>query len=228
MNNLTRKQKIIIVVIISVVSIFCYYIYSKNNKDIIIDNEEMENISKENETNKDIVEEKESKIIVHISGAIKNEGIVELNEGSRIADAIEKAGGLKESANTKEINLAFKLEDGMKIYIPIIGEDINNNVILSSEVDSTEKYITSSGGNGGSVKKSQVEEDNSKNEKININTAVESELDSLPGIGLATAQKIIAYREEIGRFKSIEDIKEVSGIGDSKFEKIKDKICVGY
>ena len=225
MYEFNKKQKIIIVIILSVIIIaFLYYIYTKEETIFITEEENIqENLTSKNE----IVEQKEEKekIIVHVSGAVNKEGVIELEEGSRISDAILKAEGLKENADTKKINLAFKLEDGMKIYIPTIGENIEEDGQSNEEnsIDETTKYITSSSGEDQEEKK---KEDIKKNDKVNINTANQTELETLPGIGPSTSLKIINYREENGDFKSIDEIKEVSGIGDAKYENIKDLICV--
>ena len=226
MYEFNKKQKIMIVIIGSMIIIaFLYYIYTKD-EDTVISSEEniTENIEKTEET-EEVMEEENHNIIVHVSGAVNSEGIVELEENSRISDAINKAGGLKENADTKRINLAFKLEDGMKIYIPVIGEivetqDGNNNI-----VDETSKYVTSSSDNVQKTENNQKGQQE-KNEKININTATQTQLETLPGIGPSTSLKIVNYRQENGKFKNIEDIKEVSGIGDAKYENIKDLICV--
>lgn len=196
MRNINKKQKIIIVITLIVIAI-TYYIYSKKNN--VEDNLNQELTIQENTQEHTVkAEEEKQKIIVHISGAVKNEGIVELEIDSRIADAIEKAGGLKEEADMKNINLAYKLEDGEKIYIPAIGENNEVDQIMNNQMyENTEENTA----------KNQT---NSKQEKININTATEEELDTLPGIGPSIASKIISYREENGKFNSIEDIKEVS------------------
>ena len=225
MYEFNKKQKIIIVVILSIIIIaFLYYIYTKD-KSTFISSEELK---VENTTEKEEVKEEERKrIIVHVSGAVNKEGIVELEADSRISDAIDKAEGLAENADTKKINLAFKLEDGMKIYIPKIGEEESEEG-QESTGDETSKYITSSSG----VVDTQ-ENESGKNigektttGKVNINTASQTELETLPGIGPATSSKIISYRKENGKFESIEEIKEVSGIGDAKFENIKELICI--
>ena len=141
------------------------------------------------------------------------EGIIEVEEDSRISDIIDKAGGLLENSNLDEINLAYKVEDGMKIHIPT-----NEEISKKKEVEvTTNQYVYSE-------KKESKEE--IINKKININTATEQELDQLQGIGQSTANKIIKYREENGKFKNIEDIKNVSGIGDAKFDGIRDEITV--
>lgn len=221
MYEITKKQKIIVAIILFMVIIcIIYYFYTKDNiafsadEEIFIENNVEEKIEETEEVN-----QTSNKIIIHISGAVNKEGIVELEENSRIADAVEKAGGLKENADINKINLAFKLEDGMKVYIPSI-EERKNEININNQIDEeqTSKYITSA---------SELNEDTNQNtDKVNINTANQTELETLPGIGPATALKIINYRKEKGKFKSIEDIKEVSGIGDTKYEKIKDLICV--
>ena len=133
----------------------------------------------------------------------------------------KRHGGVKEDAYIEDINLAYKLEDGMKIYIPTKQEKDSNNIMEIPKTEETEKYVTSSSG----VSTKEETEKNEK-QKININTATQTQLETLPGIGPSTAIKIITYRKEKGKFKTIEDIKEVNGIGDSKFEKIKDYITV--
>lgn len=226
-----KKQKIIVVIIGSMIIIaFLYYIYTKEEDNIIYTEENVtENIAEDLEESEENTKEEINKIIVHVSGAVNKEGIVELEENSRISDAINKAEGLKENADTKNINLAFKLEDGMKIYIPTIGENMEENEANEQNqnanmIDQTSKYVTSSSGVMQDEQTNEQEE--KKNEKININTATQTELETLPGIGPSTSLKIVNYREENGKFKTIEDIKEVSGIGDAKYENIKDLICV--
>ena len=220
MYEFNKKQKIILGIIISIIIIsFLYYIYTKDDQ-ISISTEETieENIVEEETEEENIVEEN---IIVHVSGAVNKEGIVELAPNSRISDAIDQAEGLKENADTKEINLAFKLEDGMKIYIPTIGE--NNNI----ENEESSNYITSFGGIVQAQEENiEINSDKKTSQKININTATQTELETLPGIGPSTSTKIINYREENGKFQTIEEIKEVSGIGDAKYENIKDLISV--
>ena len=125
-------------------------------------------------------------------------------------DAIKKAGGETKAADLSQVNLAYVLQDGQKIYIP------NKNEKISA-------YISEN--NGENVKEDNI---TTKKEgtKVNINTASLEELDQLPGIGSAIAQRIIDYRSEHGEFKKVEDIQEVKGIGDAKFNEIKDDITV--
>lgn len=149
--------------------------------------------------------ESKEEIILHISGEVINEGIVKLNNGDRISDAIEKAGGTTKEADISKINLAYKLKDGQKIYIPsIYDEEITEYIIDKAGKD--------------------VLESNEKTDKVNINTANQTELETLSGIGTSTAMKIIQYRETNGKFKSIEDLMKVNGIGKAKFSNIKDNI----
>lgn len=147
-------------------------------------------------------------IYIHVAGAVANPGLIELLPGERIADAIEAAGGFTELADISGINLALRVSDGMKIYVPVQGE--NAQLITPAPYEDTRTFDTVSTGSG----------------LININTASLEELKNLSGIGDSTAQKIITYRNEHGRFYCIEDIMFVSGIGESKYNAIKDRICV--
>lgn len=168
----------------------------------------------------------DDRILVHVSGAVNKEGVVELKVDSRISDAIEKAGGIKEEASIEDINLAYKLEDGMKIHIPTKQEqESNRNAKVEDTVEeATEQYVITSSGGANQEEKSG---NNSMSQtKVNINTATQTQLETLPGIGPSTATKIISYRKEKGKFSKIEDIKEVSGIGESKYNKIKDLISI--
>lgn len=149
---------------------------------------------------------KAASIFVDIGGEVMTPTVAELPEGSRVADAIEAAGGLTDKADLSDINRAAFISDGEKIFIPSVDEKSGYGADGSSDALS-----------GGSY---------SSDGKININTADSQQLQQLTGVGPATAEKIIAYRTENGRFKSIEDIKNVSGIGDKTFEKFKDSIRV--
>ena len=213
LDNLTKKQKIIVIAIAGIVVIgIMYFIYNKNQvkEDINIENEILVNnvITNENNTNDDIV-------IIHITGSVKNPGIVKLKEGSRIEEAIESAGGLTENADITKVNLAYVVEDGTKIKIPSASEeDIGDEDIIDSK-----------SGDNIIIEENAVPSNNST-QTININKATEKEFETLPGIGPSLASKIIEYRNQNGKFESIEDIKNVNGIGDNKYEKIKDLITV--
>lgn len=224
MNNLNKKQKIILG-IISVI-IMCaigYYVYAKDESIEQVEENQLQ--IEENKTTNEEEVYSDDTIKIHISGEINKEGIVELKPNSRLADAIDKAGGVKENADTDKINLAYILEDGMKIRIPNKNEKNvkENNEQISNNKDITDSYISKS---SGVVTNENNNEEGNKTSKVNINTATQTELETLPGIGPSTASKIIAYRKEKGKFKNIEELKDVSGIGNSKYDKVKDLISV--
>lgn len=172
---------------------------------ILSEDKQAESVSDNQET---IVEaESETPVIlVDIGGEVINPMVAELEEGSRVEDAINAAGGVTDDADLTEINRAAFLEDGDKILIPTKSDKSEN----ASEADTS---------NGG-TETGTVYQD----ERVNINTADSEQLQTLTGIGPVTAEKIIEYREENGRFDNIEDIKNVSGIGEKTFEKLKDDI----
>lgn len=189
-------------------------------KNITVSEESKDNKEKEgNEEDKKENISSETGIFVHIDGYVNNPGVYQIKENERTNVLIEKAGGLKNGYSIKNINLAAKLSDGDKVYIPsieeekILGNQNNNNV------NTVGKHINNGNNSNNNVSIT-------KNNKININTANVSELKQITGIGESTANKIIDYRENVGKFKKIEDIKEVKGIGDSKFESLKNKITI--
>ena len=162
-------------------------------------NEEREELAENNK--KEISKEEANKIVVEIKGEVVNPDVYEMPEGSIIKDLIEKAGGLKDGASVDNINRAEQLHNHQLV---IIGDKVTIN-------------------NEGAV---QGEISKSDNSLININTASADELENIPGIGAVKAESIVSYREENGDFKAIEDIMNVSGIGEKSFEKIKDKITL--
>lgn len=176
-----------------------------SDSDLNSDSDSDANSNLHADTNHAVAEETAKTILIHVSGAVKLPGIVSLKEGSRVSDAIEAAGGLSEGCELKDINLAQFVKDGIKIYIPYVGE--------TPYISKNESYVS----NDDASPTSQI---------ININTAGINQLVELDGIGEATAKKIIAYREKNGNFKKIEDLLKVSGIGDAKFNAIKDNICI--
>lgn len=196
-------EKIIFLsIIVGVLAIYLVYHYVTNSSSEYIE----ENIYIETNNQP----EEKNKIFLHITGEVNAPGIIEIDEGARLADVIEAAGGFTENADINKINLAYIVKDGQKINIP------NVNYV------DTNSYITENMG------ENIIIEDitSSSTNLVNINTATQTELETLTGIGPSTALKIIKYREENGKFKTIEEIKNVAGIGDSKFEAIKDEICV--
>ena len=143
---------------------------------------------------------------VHITGQINREGVYEIKDGDRLEDLINKAGGLSPDADSKSLNLAMKLEDQMKIYIP------SKDEILDQEDASTDQIISNA-------------DPSSQEGKININEASKEELMTLPNIGEKRAQAIIDYRES-KKFETIEEIKNVTGIGDKFYQAMQDLITV--
>lgn len=204
-KKIIENKKILIIGIAIIILILLFMIK-------IIDNKYQKNNSTNTEYISSIETEKEEafqeeRIIIYITGEVNKEGVIELPEGSRIADAIEKAEGVTENANLKNVNLAYALEDGQKIYIP------NKNEEETIITEFTEGIVNDS-------------DDVKQNKSININKADINELQTLNGIGESLAQSIIKYREENGNFKTIEDVKNVPGIGENKFENIKENIKI--
>lgn len=209
-----KKLIIVIIVVLLLTGLFCYFRFREpENVDVF----QPEDGIVTNESTNTVEEVEEEMIIVHVSGEVKEPGIVKLKEGERIADAIEKAGGATDDADLSKLNLAYVLEDGVKVRIPKKNEGENAGEYVSEE--SGEEVIQE-----GSVEAEESTQTTSK--VVNINKANQEELMTLPGIGESTAQKIIDYRKENGNFQTIEDIKNVSGIGDSKFNQIKSLIKV--
>lgn len=218
-KELSAKQKIIVVGIIILVSAIGGYGFVSIEKeksmqmvslDDVYENQNEENIIENNTSEDD--EMLEEKIVVHITGEVNKVGIVILKQGARIADAIEAAGGATVEADLDEINLAYLLEDGMKIYIP-----------NKKEINVEKEYITSNSGNNVIVKDVKS---GGVSKKVNLNTASQSELETLPGIGPSIANRIIEYRDQNGKFSKIEDLQNIKGIGDAKFANIKEQITV--
>ncbi len=201
MYSFTKREQIVILIIVFIIVSLLGYkfvIYDMINKK---ENLQLIKTDPIIEQAEDEQVEMSKTIFIHISGQVYNPGLIELPRGSRINDAVKLAGGLKKDSDIDKINLALILQDEDKVYIPKIGEENNIDDINSG-----------------------VSNDSQTN-KIDINNCTKEELCSLPGIGEVTAQKIIDYRSQI-KFKKIEDIMEVSGIGDKKFEAIKDLIVV--
>ncbi len=162
-----------------------------------------------------------TKNYIDIKGSVKKPGVYEFKENDRVIDAIKLAGGLTKNANTNNINLSQKLTSEMVIYVYSDSEiKSQNNPLTCDTICKTEVIEVNN-----CIENTQETKTNNS-ELININKATISELDSLDGIGESKAQAIIDYREQNGNFKSIDDLKNVSGIGDTLFESIKDKITV--
>ena len=136
-------------------------------------------------------------IFVHVLGAVADPGLYQLREGDRVVDAIASAGGYAEGADEAQLNLARVLSDGEQLYVPVVGE------------------LPALDASGGAV-----------GGKVNLNTADQAALETLPRVGPALADRIIAWREQNGRFASIDDLMSVTGIGEKTFEGLRELVTV--
>ncbi|WP_449537045.1 helix-hairpin-helix domain-containing protein [Ferdinandcohnia sp. Marseille-Q9671] len=143
--------------------------------------------------------EEEKTILVDIKGGVHKEGVIEVQDGMRVKDVVDMAGGFTKDAEHRQVNLAQRVVDEMVIYVPRIGENLNPSLR-----DMTQN-------NDG---------------KVSLNKATQEELETLTGIGPSKAAAIISYREEVGPFKALEDLLLISGIGQKSFEKIKDELTL--
>lgn len=161
-----------------------------------------------------------AEVVCDISGAVKHQGVYRLKNGARLEDLIEKAGGLTKDAQLQAINRSQLLKDQDKVYILGKGDKTEaaqtaNSAAASSPSASASASSVSSSASGAA-----------SGDLINLNTATASDLQKLNGIGEKKAEQIIAYRQEKGSFKSIDELKEVSGIGDKTFAAIKDQLTI--
>lgn len=154
--------------------------------------------------------EQPKEITCDISGAVNEEGVYTLTNGARLDELIKAAGGLRKNAQLKAINRALILKDQEKVHIPFKGEKVTR--ACASGDPQTEN--------------SRQEQETDSGNKINLNQASSSDLQKLNGIGQKKAEQIIAYRQEKGEFKKIEDLMQVSGIGEKTFAALKDKITI--
>lgn len=196
---------ILISVCVAVVGLW-YLSFFKEDK-INLNSSEMTTVEYNNDNTELAPKSNTSKVCV--SGEVANAGVYEIKEGDRIEDVIKMAGGATENADLYALNLAKYVKDEDNIIIPKKSVDKNDIVAQNS----TDKAIDNENNDG-------------KNYPININVADKAELMSLSGIGDKIADEIIAYRKENNGFKTIDEIKKVNRIGDSVFNKIKDKITV--
>lgn len=203
-----NKKILIILLIITLLIGGLIYFFRLDNKD----NEDITYI----ETTTKLVEETKANNYVDVKGSVKKPGVYEFKENDRVIDAIKLAGGLTKNADTSNINLSKKLKSEMVIVINTKSELKNNNNLTCDAVCTREVIEVNN----------CIETENKTNNKININTADINKLTELDGIGESKAKTIIEYRTTNGLFKNIEDIKNISGIGESLYNKIKDKITI--
>ncbi len=228
-----RKQIILGTIVVVLAFISCFFAYKKFSSEKKEDDDKViakfikKDDDKKEETVKTTKDNTKDKTIykVDIKGEIVNPGIYSLEANSRIIDVINLAGGLTENANTTVINLSKKITDEMVIII-YSNEQVNDfQKTKEIEQQVQEKCL------GDTIKNDACIEENNQTEEnittlVSLNTATKEELMQLPGIGEAKALDIIKYREENGPFQTIEDIKNVSGIGESLFAKIKENITI--
>jgi len=213
------------------------YLIIRSNHDIIIDSKSSKNTStveknvaieseagnvKMNTETKE--EKKKDEIKIYVVGCVNNPGIVTLEKGQLIDDAVKLAGGFGKEADPGNINLVYKLEENLMLYIKS-KKELQQNSPGAAEAGEAGKGVKLVKDSGGAVV-NEPQHSNSSNARVNINTASASELDTLPGIGEATARDIISYRENNGLFKTIKDIMKVPRIKESRFAGIKDFITV--
>ena len=179
------KNQFIAVAVLSVIIIggwITYYLYQPVSKPQIKISKTVVNKSKV------------LKVFVHVAGAVKEPGVYELNTDSRVIEAVKKAGGFTDGADTDSLNLAAKIQDSQKIMVTDINKAVQSQAIAPDIEQS-----------------------------INLNTATAEQLEELSGVGETIAKRIIEFREEKGSFSSVDELKEVEGIGEKKFAKIKEE-----
>jgi len=228
-----RRTVKILAVIIVVVTAFLFFGPKGKNENVTLENKKDEISSgKASETandggNGEVAEESDKeketkgggKIFIDIAGEVKNPGVYEVTSDSRIFEAIEKAGGLTEKADTTNVNQAETVKDGQKISIPKKGATAQSSGGSGGEPSHTTSAPASNAQTSAGT-------DPASGAKININSADSSQLQTINGIGPSTAEKIIRYRTSKGTFKSIDDLKKVNGIGDKKLEKLRPYVTI--
>ena len=202
-----NKNKYLLITIILVFTLLTVMVINlnANSKEYIIGDTDSSTIQDESiadDAEKENYEQEEnSKVTVFVSGEVLNQRVVELEKGKRLIDAVEICGGLTEKADLNAVNLALVLEEEGHYIIPAIG---NTNVVNATNLNQM----------------------NSSSNLVNINSADIELLKTLPGVGDVLGQRILDKREELGKFTSIDQLNDVSGIGDKKFSDIKDKVTI--
>jgi competence protein ComEA len=199
------------IIIAAIIALTAIYYFLEESKSVVsnVENFVPTEVKDENEIQKTQNQTEEIVIIiVDVKGQVKMPGVYSSKQGERVIDVIQRAGGLTENADESKVNFAEHVQDAMVIYIPAMGEE---GIPVAAGTTGTLPHT-----DGGSTNQA----------KINLNKADINELQNLPGIGPSKATAIIEYRETNGLFKSVEDLKNISGIGDKTFEKLKDLIIV--
>ena len=204
------KRKMTMITIAAAFVAAGIYFFSQQGEDPA-DTEDIFSVTaKEVEMEQSVNEAAEPEIIkVDVKGAVKSPGIFTAQAGDRVIDLISSAGGFTEKADTDKVNFAQIIEDQMVIYVPEIGEEDKGN-LENIQVGTSGDAVTK-GPSGGLV---------------NLNTATQEDLQTLTGIGPSKADAILEYRETVGKFKEVDELKQVTGIGDKTFERLRDSISV--
>ena len=207
-----KEYKIIVICAVLGLALGVFFLLKPTSKTSVKETNlqaEVAAVSKDSSSEKEVKkEEKEESpeqdlITVDVKGAVKSPGIYDLPLGSRVHDAVQKAGGLTEEADSKSLNLAQKVSDEALVYVPTKGEEATSQQAASETSPST-----------------------SKEKRVNLNKASLEELKQVKGLGGKRAQDIIDHREANGKFKSVDELKKVSGIGAKTIEKLKDYVTV--
>lgn len=204
---------LLVAVVILIVALIAFISKGRSDTEDVLENQLLEELFAEQPLEENIekadfigTEEIEQKIFIDVKGAVEAPGVYQMGVDSRVIDCVEKAGGFLVEAEQKRVNLAQRAEDQMVIYIPLKGENLSDFEQLLPDKPVSESSTDAS--------------------KIDLNKASKEELKTLNGIGDVKAESIITYRETNGFFEKIEDIKNVSGIGDATFEKLREVIQV--
>lgn len=165
-------------------------------------------------------------VTVHVMGAVKNPGVFELPSASRVVDAVRAAGGATGSADLERINLAQKIADTEQIFVPTRSQRRVRITVAPQHRASTSTVTPSVPGATPTTVAATMGSPGSVSTKVNLNTATAEQLDTLPGVGPSTAKAIISYRTKSGNFKKVTDLMNVPGIGQAKFDAVRDLVTV--
>ncbi len=203
-NNKTQCAKAATLFVLIAVAVCLFFAGGDEEADLAVEDAgKTDTVVSENESEKAVDES----IYVDVGGSVNMPGVVRLPHGSRVFEAISSAGGVKEGGDTSSLNLASVLSDGDKIYVPNAADANGSVQVNESSFFVNDATQTSSG-------------------KVNLNRATAAQLQTLSGIGPATAAKIISYRTEVGPFKTIKELMNVSGIGEKTFQKLEKSLEV--
>lgn len=205
MGILQRKLIIIIMLACGILAYSCYSFVQKTSADRALNTAAPSPETLQNSNPTPAGKGADDEVVVYVSGGVSKPGVYKLFRGSRVVDAVALAGGFMPGADAAKINLAMLLKDEMQIHVPYAAIPVSNNPGVAAPANAN----TGSSG-----------------DKVNINTASKEELDKLPGIGPAIAERIIEYRTNIEPFRDIADIKKVPGIGEAKYNQFKNKISL--